>query len=284
MLRINIAQKTIPVAQLIKLYTATLVISCRTSIKRFPKANLAICCCKEAEHLEPALARGFNRGEASPDVSWGSRFYSSKINFVQPNHWSNYSWLLIMLWKSVLSDKYNLKSNFRRNHVHLLNLSHSNSKHLISVLKQDIPSGPLLHKTSPCSSSLLGLCCLRDKWRKARAIQCLTACSCKIWETRESHCPASILPTTAWPGSAFAALYCPGRPPPLNRKKKLVTNCLISSCTPKVRVSYISWGCSSAGILPSVSNQQCSQRRNSTQSRREPRHGEQVEIPKRTWV
>lgn len=79
-------------------------ISCCTSIRHFPKANVAICCCKEAEHLEPALAKGFNGGEASPHVNWGCKFYLSEVNFVQANHCSNYSQLLILLWKSILLD------------------------------------------------------------------------------------------------------------------------------------------------------------------------------------
>lgn len=40
----------------------------------------------------------------------------------------------------------------------------------------------------------------------------------KIWESRESHCPVSILPAMAWPGSAFTALGCPDRSSPLNKK------------------------------------------------------------------
>lgn len=91
--------------------------------------------------------------------------------------------------------------------------------HLIYVLKREISSVPQLHKTSPCFSSQLGLCCLPDTWQKVHATQLLPVCH-KIWKTRESHCPATILPTIAWPRSAFAAEYCPDRSSPLNKKKK----------------------------------------------------------------
>lgn len=116
--------------------------------------------------------------------------------------------------------------------------------HLIYVLKREISSVPQLHKTSPCFSSQLGLCCLPDTWQKVHATQLLPVCH-KIWKTRESHCPATILPTIAWPRSAFAAEYCPDRSCPLNnkkKKKKLVTDCLMSSHILKVKLSYINAG------------------------------------------
>lgn len=158
--------------------------------------------------------------------------------------------------------------------------------HLIYVLKREISSVPQLHKTSPCFSSQLGLCCLPDTWQKVHATQLLPVCH-KIWKTRESHCPATILPTIAWPRSAFAAEYCPDRSSPLNKKKKKRNWLQIASC----QVIYQKWNyptsmleCSSADFLPSVPNQQCSWCRNSARSRREPWAAEQVEVPKQMGV